>query len=243
VNGVATEALLDSGAEATVLDPVLAQRANLPPGEKVEMKGSGGKQSAEVVSGVTVEALGQKLAKLDVVVMDLSDLSSRLIRRPTQAIVGRELFDSARLQIDISGRTVRAMDRSDAPRGTRLPLTTQHGIEALPVRVNGLEVNAELDFGNGSGVMVSRALADRLKLKATGAVQGGGIGGPLTRQTVVLKTLKVGKLTLRNLSASIDELPNAGDVNIGTDVLRHFVVTTDFSQHAVWLAPAAKGVR
>ena len=35
VNGVQTEALLDSGAEASLLDPALAREAKLEPGEKM----------------------------------------------------------------------------------------------------------------------------------------------------------------------------------------------------------------
>jgi len=39
INGVATEALLDSCAESSLFDPKLATEAHFGPGEKVRMKG------------------------------------------------------------------------------------------------------------------------------------------------------------------------------------------------------------
>src|SRR5215213_8303050 len=89
VNNVATEALLDSGAEATIVDPVLAAKAKVPEGTPQVMKGSGGSAPAHIVEGVTIEALGIELHPEAVVVMDMTDLSNRLIKRSTQAIVGR----------------------------------------------------------------------------------------------------------------------------------------------------------
>ena len=236
VNGVPTEALLDSAAETTIVDPALAAKARLGNGQPIEIKGSGGTQTVSIVSGVNVSALGQQLSNLDVVVMDLGDLSSRLIKRPTSMVLGREIFDSARLRIDMKGGHVQAIPRSTEPAGKRLPLSTQHGVEALPVTVNGTGVQAELDFGNGSQVLISKALAERLELQPTGTVSGGG--GAITRKTVQLKSLEVGGVTFNDVPAAIDELPNAGDLNLGTSILRHFVVTTDYQQKAVWLAKA-----
>lgn len=48
LNAVATEALLDSGAEATIVDPRLASSANLPEGKLQVAKGSGGSGRCEV---------------------------------------------------------------------------------------------------------------------------------------------------------------------------------------------------
>jgi predicted aspartyl protease len=236
VNGVPTEALLDSGAEATLLDPALARAAGIPKGQSIQIKGTGGAQQAEVVSDVTVEALGRKLDKLDAVVLDLGDLSARLIQRPIRAIIGRELFDAARIEVDMAGREVRTVDRAHEPRGQRLPLTRQHGIEAVPVTVGTIEALADLDFGNGTAVLVSQALADRLKLQPTGTARGGGIGGEITRKTVILPSLTIAGRTFRHVPAQIDATPNAGELNIGTSILRHFLVTADYSQRAVWLA-------
>ena len=89
INGVQTEALLDSGAEATLVDPVLAKEAKFGPGKPMQMKGSGGEETVSVVANVTIEALGQTIPPTEVVVMDMTDLSTRLIKRPTRALIER----------------------------------------------------------------------------------------------------------------------------------------------------------
>ena len=240
VNDVATEALLDSGAEATLVDPALAAKAKLPEGTAQIMKGSGGSAPARVVEGATIEALGVTLHPEVVVVLDMTDLSNRLIKRPTQAVVGRELFDAARLRINISGRQITVVARETEPRGQRLPLTGHAGIEAVPVLVNGLPAHAEFDLGNGNDPMISRAFAQKLKLKTVGRKKGGGIGGEVERDVVKLESLEVGGARFTNVEAAVDDQPSANDLNIGTSILKHFLITTDFEQRAVWLEPVGK---
>jgi len=237
IGGVNTEALLDSGAEATLIDPRLAALAKLPEGQPISLKGSGGEAPARIVPDVKVEALGVTFTPEALVVLDMTDLSTRLIKRPTQAIVGRELFDAARLRIDINGGTIDHADPAAAPPGQRLALTAHAGIESVPVMVNGTSAQAEFDIGNGSGVLVSRAMAKKLGLKVTGQQSGGGVGGETRRDTVMLDRLQVAGAIFRDVRAAIDDLPNANDLNIGTSILRNFLITTDFKQRAVWLEP------
>ena len=241
VNGIGTEALLDSGAEASVIDPALAAEAKLPDGQAITIKGSGGSTSAHFVEGAAIEALGLELKGEGVVVMDMTDLSQRLIKRPTRAIVGRELFDATRLTIDLGGGTIDVVDRAHAPKGKKLALTAHAGIESIPVSVNGMAAQAEFDLGNGSEPMISRAMVDKLGLKLRGKTSGGGIGGPVERDLVQIDRLEVADRVLRNIIAAVDDQPNAGEMNIGTSILRNFVITADYSQRAVWLQPAASG--
>ncbi|RST30863.1 hypothetical protein HMF7854_08430 [Sphingomonas ginkgonis] len=239
VNGVKTEALLDSGAEATLVDPLFAARAAIAPGEALTIKGAGGTQPAHLASGVTVEALGQRLARLDVVLVDLGSIRW-LVGHPTRVVIGRELFDAAPVEVNIAARTVRALVPGAAGRGVAQALTPHAGIEALAVTVNGVSAAAELDFGNGTEVKVSRTMADRLKPKRLGRVEGGGIGGRISRERVSLAELRIGGRTFRDVPAQVDPLPNAGELNIGTSILRHFIVTADFGHHRVWLQPLAR---
>lgn len=240
VNGVETEALLDSGAEASLIDPKLATEARLPEGQSITIKGSGGSAAARFIEGVAIEALGLKVQGEGVVVMDMTDLSQRLIKRPTRAIVGRELFDAARLRIDLAGGAIDVVDRDLPPPGTKLELTAHAGIESLPVLVNGVPARAEFDLGNGSEPLVSRPFASRLGLKIGGKKAGGGIGGEIQRDLVEIPRLEVAGKQFRNILAAIDDQPSANDLNIGTSILRHFLITADFKDRAVWLHPTDK---
>jgi hypothetical protein len=232
-----TEALLDSGAEGSLIDPVLARQAGLPPGAEVEIKGSGGVQQARFVYGNHIIANGIDLGEQELLILDLAELSERLIKRPTRMILGRQMFDAARLRIDILGGTWDVLTSSDVAAGTRLPLHKHAGIEAAPVTVNGVDALADFDLGNGSKVMISKAMAAKLGLKVVGLETGGGIGGKLVRDLVIIDRLDVGGKTFRNVEAGVDALDNAGDLNIGTSILKHFVVTTDFPGHAIYLQP------
>lgn len=237
VNGIATEALLDSGAEATLVDPALAAKAKFPEGTPQILKGSAGNAPARIVEGITVTALGVELHPEVVVVLDMTDLSTRLIKRPTQAIVGRELFDAARLRIDLAGGRIATVGKDAPPRGVKLPLTPHAGIEGIPVRTNGVPAQAEFDLGNGSDVMISRDLATRLKLPILGKKTGGGIGGAIERDYVLLPVLEVAGRRFTDVHATIDDQPSHNDMNVGTAILKNFRITTDFKDRAVWLEP------
>ena len=235
--GFATEALLDSGAEASLVDPVLARKAGLKPGVEIEIKGSGGKEKGRFVYGPRIAAGGIDLGEQELVILDLRDLSKRLIKRPTQMIFGRQLFDAARLRIDILGGTWDVLKPADTASGTPLKLHKHAGIEAAPVTVNGVPALADFDLGNGSKVMISKAMADKLGLKPHGQEMGGGIGGELVRDLVLIDRLEVAGQTYRNVEAGVDALDNAGDLNIGTSILKDFVITTDFPGRTIYLEP------
>ena len=241
IKGVPTEALLDSGAESAIVDPVLAKRAGLPEGVKAEVTGTGAEDvEVRVVLGVTISAGGITVKEQMVAITDLTELSGRLIKRPTQMILGRELFDAGVIRVDIAKREWGPLRPGEKPEGVRLPLAKHAGIEAVPVVVNGVPALADLDLGNGSKVLVSEATAEKLGLKVVGKESGGGIGGKMTRDLVRLDRLEVAGRTFRDVDAAIDPHDNAGEVNIGTAILEHFVVTTDFAGRAVYLAPSPK---
>lgn len=235
VNGRATEALLDSGAEMSLIDPRLARDVGLGGGEAVEIKGTGGVAKASIISGVRLGALGVDLGARDVVMTDLSEISARLLGRDTRVVLGREFFDAGRFQIDIPLGRIERLAPGRQAIGHRLPLTTRQGIEEIPVRLREVELHAAIDFGNGSEPIVSRGLVDHLRLKRIGTTQGGGIGGPRERHLVILPELAIAGTLLHGVKATVDEDDKGHHLNIGTSVLDIFLVTTDFPNHAIYL--------
>lgn len=249
INGHPVRALLDSAAESTLIDQKAAASLQVSGGTHVTGQGSGAENfAAAEVKGVTLEAFGVTLKDQTVAVVDLSDVGRRLLGHPLDVVLGREIFDAARLRIDIDRKriTVIGRDSRQVPRGVELALVTEYGIETIPVRVEDHEaVRATFDLGNGSEILIGSKLADQLHLLSDGRPSklsaGGGLGGELQRKVVTLRTLEIAGQRLTDVPAAIDTRPSASDVNIGISVLRHFLITTDFARHVVWLEPRVAG--
>ena len=161
VNGHAVKALLDSAAEATLIDPAFAGALKLASGTTVTGQGSGDASfDAALIKGVELQVFGVTLPDQTVAVTELADVGRRLLGQPLDVILGREIFDAARLRIDIEGRRITVVPRDTVPPGIRLDLTTENGVETLPVRLEDAgEQRAVFDLGNGSEVLVGSKLA------------------------------------------------------------------------------------
>ena len=86
---------------------------------------------------------------------------------------------------------------------------------------DGQPAQAEFDLGNGSRVLISRELASKLHLKGVGREVGGGIGGAVKRDLVTLNTLRLAGCSFHQVTAAIDDQPNAAPLNIGTSILKY----------------------
>jgi hypothetical protein len=243
INAYSVHALLDSAAEATLIDRDFAKKLNLHSSSVSRGQGSGNASfEAGMVEGVQIGALGLSLPNQTVAIVDLRDVGHRLLGHRLDVILGREIFDAARLWIDIDGRRIKVVRDNQEPAGVRLELISEHGVETLAVRVEGSEPKrATFDLGNGGAVLLGSSLAERLHVLTDGRsisrVRGGGLGGAAMRQTFNLRSLEVAGQVYEDLTATIDAQPSASDVNIGVNVLRHFFITTDFKNHALWLEP------
>jgi len=241
INGTTTEALLDSAAEMTFVDTRLAEEIGLKPEGVETAKGSGGSTQVRFAKNVNVSAAGIRLDGMTVALLDMTELSKKVVNTELGMILGREFFDSARVRIDVEGRSIEKLDMVHEPEGVKLPLTSARGIEHFPANVEGVDVGADIDLGNGSEVLIGRRFAEKIGLLAPGRVverkTGGGIGGTLERDIVVLKDITIAGVKFESVRAAIDPQPTAGDVNVGTSILRHFVLVIDFASHAVWFEP------
>ena len=241
IDGRTTEALLDSGAEMTILDTAFAARLGLSRGTPATARGTGAATAqAELVTGVEFRVAGLALRPATVAVIDLGNISARLAHRRIDAIVGRDLFDRSRLAIDLVGGTLAALDRRREPTGVRLTLTGRRGIETMPVRIDGIAANADFDLGNGGRMLIGKAFAAAHRLpgaRPTSRIGGGGIGGETMQVAFVVRRVDIAGLRFDDVPVAIDASDSAADANIGVGLLRRFRIVTDFAQRAVWLDP------
>ncbi len=243
INGHPVTSLLDSAAEATLIDREFARSIQLGTGTAAVGHGSGESSfEATLVKGVTLQALGVSLPDQTVGIADLSDVGRRLLGHRLDVILGRELFDAARLRIDVDGRRISVIKGGSEPNGIKLDLVAAHGVETIPVIVEGQgPLRATFDLGNGSEVLIGSKLADRLHLLTDGrpirTSAGGGLGGSTSRHVITLRSLEIAGRRFSAVPAAIDTQPSASDVNVGISILRRFVITSDFARHAVWLEP------
>ncbi len=246
VNGVSTTALLDSAAELSFLDADFARRLSLVGSSAETARGTGaGTQQVSLVENVDIESLGVRLSGLTVAVLDLRDISDRLIGERVSMVLGRELFDSGRFLVDIAAGEISRIDSNQEPTGVRLPLQENRGIKQLPVSLEGsAPVYADFDLGNGGRVLVGQSYASDHGLlderRIVGTEQGGGIGGALTRNLVLLQSVEIAGETFLLVPAAIDPTEDASAANIGVAILKGFVMTIDFPANAIWLSPAGK---
>jgi len=242
VNGHPTTALLDSAAETTLLDDDFAARLGLAAAGQVTAHGSGADAMTATLANSSTARIrfGRWTYSGQPAILDLDEVSSRLIGRHVDMILGREIFDANVVRLDLRRRTVDIGGRAGR-RGVRLPLGEHRGTPTVPAAVEGHDAaQTVFDTGNGSGVLVGGAYAGRIGLTGERIVareEGGGLGGARQRDIVVLRSLTLAGRTFRNVRAAIDPGETASDLNIGTSILRHFLITTDFPNHAIWLEP------
>lgn len=242
LNGVATEALLDSGAELSLVDQEFSAIAGLTAFGHAEARGTGaGTADVQFAEGVRIEAAGLMLSDKTVAIMDLSDISQRLAGNALTLILGREFFDAGLWHIDIKAATLRSLLPDELPGGSALVLTDAHGIKQVDILINGIAVKADFDLGNGSEVLLSQDFAERAGLlapeKILGTKEGGGVGGAITRTLVHVDTLEIGGHVLTDVTAAVSPQSDGAQANIGVSVLRNFTWVIDFPGNRVWMEP------
>ncbi|WP_430425056.1 aspartyl protease family protein [Phenylobacterium sp.] len=249
LNGHETHVLLDSGAEATVLDKAYAENIGIKPTAIVPAVGTGGRDVAELASGVTIRLGEVELRDVTVALIDLKPISA-MIGRPLPVILGKEVFNALTVDLDFAGKTIAFQDPArfrPAPGAVRVPVTSVGGIHAIPATIEGGKtVLMDFDLGNGSPLLVfpghwkaQRMLEGRLSSKSL----SGAVGGLKTRDVATVKSLTLAGVTFHDIPAIFGEddgsafgnTRTAG--NIGMPILSRFRLTTDYANQRLLLTP------
>ena len=250
--------LIDTGASSTTVSPSLAKRLALPHIRNDRGGGAGEQQVSYAEVGVTSIAVGSaSIGPLYAPAFDLTQIARVVGFQQFDGILGTELFQQNVVTIDpFKGRLT--FEAAILFRPFRdaigIPVTIEAGDKpgdnkGMPVfsgTVNGITGRFEVDTGDRSGLTLFGPFwrahqLDRAIGPTVTAMTGYGVGGPI--QSIVGRPAHftmagldvappVTRLSLQR-SGAFTQSAYAGSIGMG--VLKHFIVSFDYSHRMMWL--------
>jgi hypothetical protein len=171
---------------------------------------------------------------------------------PVDGMLGFELFRRFVVRIDYSGSTLTIFDpkrfRSHGA-GTAIPFKFYDHLPEVAGRINDLLVRFDIDTGSRSELDFTSPFVKRADLRAkypdaVNAMTGWGVGGPVSSRVLRLPALKVGSVQIDNPVAELSDAVHGSfsdanyDGNIGSALLKRFVVTFDYLHQRLYLKAA-----
>ena len=160
-------------------------------------------------------------------------------------ILGAGAFAELLLTLDYPNKRVRiTRGELPAPDGkTILPMTIDRGIAQITIDVAGQAVTADLDSGNIAGPVLHVPAALLQKLPTAGPPRDAGTGTTVSstialKQVTLTGPVMIGEHTLASRDVIFaDQFRNA---NVGSNVLKEFIVTIDQKNKRVRFEKPAK---
>ncbi|NEX94833.1 retropepsin-like aspartic protease [Caulobacter sp. 17J65-9] len=234
VNGRTFDAVLDTGASATVFDTAFARSLGMATEAAVEI--GGGAQAVSGGRGAPVQiSIGSGTFTARPLLTDFATFGLE-----QKILIGRDFFDAFVVQIDFDAPAVRVSPRdgfveSDGL-GALVPLaSTKTAMLSVPVEIDGADARAALDLGSQLGVEIPSALIGTGR-QSTWVI--GDISGWRTYPTTSVSRLRLAGTDLQDVPAIVRDHPERpGQPTLGLPVLRRFLVTLDLGGRRMWLRP------
>lgn len=255
VNGTATEVLLDSGAEMTVLDAAFARELGLQMAGDLPAVGTGGVASAQLAQGVTIVIGDLTLRDMTVAVIDLAAIAQAL-GRPLPVILGKDAFNELIVDVDFPHRRIafHQPEGFEAPEGAvEVELSeAAGGLRSVPVSIEGrAPAPFDFDIGNGGSLIVFPGYVEAQGLaegRPGSTVLSGAVGGVNEARIVTFERITFAGVEIRDVPAVLPPPgPSAVDSdrtvgNLGIGILGRFRLITDFTRDRLWLIPVPEAI-
>jgi predicted aspartyl protease len=244
IDGKPAEAWLDSGAGVTVVNAAFAKQIGLELGAPIKAHGVSGEVADVRLATADLKAGDLVMPGRRVVVMDLSGVQ-RLVQRPVQVLLGRDVFDRAVVDLDFPKRTISLLPRDGfaPPKGTPLPLNRSGDLRSVPIKVAGVEMAAILDLGNTNPLLMDDQFAEHyafFKDRRVTTALGVGAEGSHTETLATLDRVELGGVSFDGVPVTLAaNLTSKAPANVGLPLLSRFHLTIDFAGERIWLKPEA----
>lgn len=248
--------ILDTGADATVIEKGHAAELGLAMEGSIEIRGGGeGTLEASIIAGPTVKIAGLEVPSEAMIAIPLGPLSL-YEGRPMQGILGYDVLSRFVVEVDYAGGQVVLHDPSKfvVPKGAR-PFDIYFDgntpvMKAAIALPDGRAFDARLtiDTGNRTALILHQPFVEAHRIRSAlpvlpNAPLGMGVGG-MTRQDLGrVASLSLGEFVMKAplTSFSIETSgANANpdlDGNLGSGVLRRFTLWIDYGNRRILLRP------
>jgi predicted aspartyl protease len=266
VNRSKLNLLLDTADFVTSLTPGAARRLSLPPSSTpgVEMTGIAGTYRAPMVEAADVQYVGQDVTNLPFAVLPAGEFAPS---DHSDGLFGANFLSAYNVAIDFAGKQMSFYGASSncgwsgpgwTASATPVPATdVGFHVLLIPIKVNGVEMNALIDTGSEDTSITARAAAalgvNRASTRHDEVITEHGLGDTSSRMhqfgtiTIGSTTFKSPVLAIDNgpsilqsarVSAAMRALPasHAGlDVILGANFLFKKKIYLDYQQHEVFI--------
>lgn len=238
VNGIATTAIIDSGAGRTIVDREFAKRLKLASGRGFRAAGVTSNTDGDLASGVSLRLGDFILGDLDVAVLDLSILS-KVAGKSIDVIVGRELFDRVVVDLNFAKQRLGFFDFGAPPNPSNSMavalIADSLGRRYVSLSIDGRdEVPGCYDLGNDVSLVISPEYANAHNLfdgLRVSSVASAGVSGISLGKVAVLPKVRVGEVTFSNVPAQVPSAWNqSASVLAGLPIWSRFENVVDSSR-------------
>lgn len=229
VGGVPVTALVDTGAQYSVIDRGLVERLPVAQRSLFDMPlvayGVGGGSQMGRGTTLALELPGLAVTGLRAAILDLGPLASEVGLR-TPLVIGRDVLEQAVLALDPRRRFVRLIDRAAFVAPSDLvstPVSRSNGALVAEVSVEGSVIQAVVDTGSSSLLAVDRSVAAAAGLLDGRPRERGSslvLGGAMRAEIVEARTVTFADQLYERVKVGVFEqppLPNFPGALIGME--------------------------
>ncbi len=253
VNGHATDMLLDTGAQISLIDKSYARRVGVRRGKKLNVRGVGGRTKTYAAKNIDVSVGELSLDLKAVALMDMSAFGLAT-GRPINFIFGSESLGDIVVDIDypnrrIAFRSAKSFDYVGSGHTVEVK-ALKRGRHAIRATIENGEPGWYLiDTGSASSAIVFAAFArDQQILQNRALISesvSGGISGIIRETITSVGRFTVGGFELNDMPIEVPaesegrQTSEDFDGLLGNEVLSRFRVIFDYSRGQIHLEPAA----